>query len=184
MTTPTGAISLGDVQTEFGGSNPIGMNEYYRGGSLVGASTPAGTSGVQIAVSGAIALGDFRGVSAAGPVAAWTGSNVDYYRSGGTATAGVIFQTDGSLSQYGGASVASSLPAGSKWHSTITAGIGSSYWIRANGGAWVSLSTAQSFGVSRATVGTTSTTFTFDIAATSGGAVLASGTVNCTAERF
>ena len=32
----TGAISLSDVQSEFGGSNPISMSEYYRGGSHVG----------------------------------------------------------------------------------------------------------------------------------------------------
>ena len=184
MTTPTGAIGLGAVQTEFGGANPIGMNEYYRGGSLVGASTAAGTSGVQIAASGAIRLGDFRGVSAAGPVAAWGGSTVSYARSGATATAGVIFNTDGTLTDYGTASAVSNLPGGSLWFSLITVGIGSSYWVRANGGGWVSLATAQSFGVSRATIGTTSTAFTFDIAATSGGTVLASGVVTCTAERF
>ncbi len=31
----TGAISLSDVQSEFGGSNPISMSEYYRGGANV-----------------------------------------------------------------------------------------------------------------------------------------------------
>lgn len=31
----SGAISLSDVQTEFGGSNPISMSEYYNGGSFV-----------------------------------------------------------------------------------------------------------------------------------------------------
>jgi hypothetical protein len=31
----SGAISLGDIQTEFGGSNPIGLNEYYRNGPYV-----------------------------------------------------------------------------------------------------------------------------------------------------
>jgi len=35
MTTPAypSAISLANIQTEFGGSNPIGLNEYYYGGS-------------------------------------------------------------------------------------------------------------------------------------------------------
>ena len=42
MTTPTGTISLNDVQTEFGGSNPIAINEYYAGGLYV----PAGMAGV------------------------------------------------------------------------------------------------------------------------------------------
>ena len=31
----SGTISLLQVQTEFGGSNPIGMSEYYRGGANV-----------------------------------------------------------------------------------------------------------------------------------------------------
>ena len=31
----SGAISLSQVQGEFGGSNPISMSEYYRGGSYV-----------------------------------------------------------------------------------------------------------------------------------------------------
>ena len=35
----SGAISLGDLQTEFGGSNPIGMSEYYRGGAYVPTTT-------------------------------------------------------------------------------------------------------------------------------------------------
>jgi len=36
MTLQTsGAISLGNIQTEFGGSNPISMSEYVKGGSYV-----------------------------------------------------------------------------------------------------------------------------------------------------
>ena len=31
----SGAISLDDIQTEWGGSNPIGMSEYYGDGSYV-----------------------------------------------------------------------------------------------------------------------------------------------------
>ena len=31
----SGAISLSQVQSEFGGSNPVSMSEYYRGGSHV-----------------------------------------------------------------------------------------------------------------------------------------------------
>lgn len=30
----SGAISLGDIQTVMGGSNPISLSEYYRGGGL------------------------------------------------------------------------------------------------------------------------------------------------------
>lgn len=48
----SGAISLNDIQTEFGGSNPIGINEYYG----VAPGIPA---------SGQISIGNFYGASAA-----------------------------------------------------------------------------------------------------------------------
>lgn len=35
----SGAVSFANVQTEYGGSNPISLNEYYSGGSLVKANT-------------------------------------------------------------------------------------------------------------------------------------------------
>lgn len=62
MTLPSsGPLSLNDIQGEFGGSNPIGMNEYYAGGGLV----PAGTSGTYGAVpsSGALSVQNFYGTS-------------------------------------------------------------------------------------------------------------------------
>ena len=53
----SGQISLTDIQTEFGGSNPIGIGEYYRGGSYV--TNWSGASGVP--TSGAISASDFYG---------------------------------------------------------------------------------------------------------------------------
>ena len=64
MTLPTsGPLSLSDIQTEFGGVNPIGLGEYYAGGGLV----PPGTTGTYGAVpsSGAISIQNFYGTSAA-----------------------------------------------------------------------------------------------------------------------
>lgn len=57
----SGPLSMTTIQTEFGGSNPIGLNEYYAGGGLV----PAGTSGTYGAVpsSGAIGIQSFYGTS-------------------------------------------------------------------------------------------------------------------------
>lgn len=55
----TGAISLADIQTEFGGSNPIGLDEYY------------GVAG-GIPASGAIDFADFYGTSS-GPSRQLTG---------------------------------------------------------------------------------------------------------------
>jgi hypothetical protein len=51
----SGLISLLDIQNEFGGTNPIGINEYYRNGGLV----PANNTNVP--TSGIISLADFYG---------------------------------------------------------------------------------------------------------------------------
>ena len=55
----SGSISLADIQNEFGGSNPIGINEYYRNGSYV---TPNNTN---IPTSGQIDFNDFYGAETA-----------------------------------------------------------------------------------------------------------------------
>ena len=47
-TTTASSISLSQIQTEFGGSNPINLSEYKRGGSYVPSGTVAGTYGTQI----------------------------------------------------------------------------------------------------------------------------------------
>ena len=47
----SGQISLDDVQTEFGGSNPISMSEYY-------------SAATGVPASGTISLSDFHGTSA------------------------------------------------------------------------------------------------------------------------
>ena len=60
MALPTsGPLSLTDLQTEFGGSNPISLSEYYAGGPYV----PSGASGTNgpIPSSGAISISDFYG---------------------------------------------------------------------------------------------------------------------------
>ena len=51
MAIPTsGALAFSALQTEFGGTNPIGLSEYYAGGGLVPA-TASGTNGAE-AVAG------------------------------------------------------------------------------------------------------------------------------------
>ena len=82
----SGEISLANVQTEFGGSNPIGINEYYG----VASGVPA---------SGAISLANFYGTSA---VNFWAIGEQDsasgieggcYFISGGTFTSANITAT-------------------------------------------------------------------------------------------
>ena len=58
----SGAISFDTIQTEFGGSNPIGLDEYYAGGSYV-ASGISGTNGA-VPSSGAISMNQFFGTTA------------------------------------------------------------------------------------------------------------------------
>ena len=62
MPVPTlpSAISLGNIQTEFTGSNPIAISEYYAGAGLVVSGTANATS-VQIPSSGAIGFSNFSG---------------------------------------------------------------------------------------------------------------------------
>ena len=52
MTTPSGTITMADIQTEFGGTNPISLSEYY-----------AAASGVP--ASGTISMNDLRNKSSA-----------------------------------------------------------------------------------------------------------------------
>ena len=65
MPVPTipSTISLDNIQTEFGGSNPIGINEYYAGAGLVPAGTANATS-VAIPTSGTISFANFSGAAA------------------------------------------------------------------------------------------------------------------------
>ena len=53
----SGVLTLDDIQTEFGGTNPIDLSDYYRGGGLVPNSGP----NAAIPTSGAISVSDFYG---------------------------------------------------------------------------------------------------------------------------
>ena len=59
----TGTISLANIQTEFGGADPISLSEYYAGGTYVPASTGS------IPSSGLISINAFYGTTARPP--AW-----------------------------------------------------------------------------------------------------------------
>ena len=63
MALPTTSLSFSALQTEFGGSNPISLSEYYRGAG--GGWVPSGTTSAYgtIPTSGQISLGVFRGTS-------------------------------------------------------------------------------------------------------------------------
>ena len=74
MTLPSsGPISLADIQTEFGGSNPISLSEYYKNGPYV----TAGSNAPNVPTSGAISIGNFYGASAIS--ATYSFNSIDYY---------------------------------------------------------------------------------------------------------
>jgi hypothetical protein len=99
---------------------------------------------------------------------------------GGTAYAEYSFGTDGSI--VGASSQSGSFAVGN-WTTPITAGIGSSYWIRAtqtsssgpsteygaSRGVWLQLNSQRTFGVSKTANGLSARVYTFQIASDSGG---------------
>lgn len=66
----SGQIKLSEIQAEFGGSNPIGISEYY----LNGPYTTSNNTGVP--TSGEITSSDFYGTTA------WTSGSQTFYSSG------------------------------------------------------------------------------------------------------
>ena len=115
------ALALSAIQTEFGGSNPISMSEYYAGGSNV----PSGTTGDSgsIPSSGAVAVSQFYGASNRVAVALTISSTTQNYNiynnRGGTYSAG---GTDVTLTVQAivGSTGASGLDTGSQWTSGDT----------------------------------------------------------------
>jgi hypothetical protein len=88
----SGPLTLANIQTEFGGANPISLSEYYAGGAYV----PAGTTGTYGAVpsSGAISIRNFYGTSSVivdfvdwGVFAANFGPSAAYYAIFGAGSA-------------------------------------------------------------------------------------------------
>ncbi len=197
MPTPTTNLSFASIQTEFGGSNPISMSEYYKGGTYVpsGQATSA-TDGTAIATSGAIRIGTFRGLT---KTAASTPTGlfweVDRWVLWPTTsvTSTLTWQTNGTVTIGGSGSLtASSNP---NWYTPTTTGAGNSYWIRftqntSNGGTlggdalntWHALSTGRMLTLYRSSTGFSTRTFTVQIATDSGGSnIVSSGTATLSA---
>lgn len=145
MTLPTsGPLSLSDIQTEFGGSNPISLSEYYAGGAYV----PSGTTGTYGAVptSGAISIQNFYGTTSL--VINFTDDYVDggvqYYTaqagyqicgttSGGITIGNVYNNVNGSYSKYEQwitpTSAASNYEVYATYSGNAPSGSGTSSWI-------------------------------------------------------
>ena len=100
MTLPTsGPLTLANIQTEFGGSNPISLSEYYAGGGLV----PSGTTGTYGAVpsSGTISIQNFYGTSNIPPLSV-TADGVSGYDTGPSNSGFVTSTTSTNTTPSGG----------------------------------------------------------------------------------
>lgn len=97
MTLPSsGALSFSQIQGEFGGSNPISLSEYYRGGPIV----PNHGNTSPIPTSGSISVSNFYGTSAQAPVP----SSRTFTHQRGTLTQGVNIANGFRSGTFGGVS--------------------------------------------------------------------------------
>jgi len=108
MTTPTGAISFANLQSEFGGSNPISLSEYYSGGSLLGAPLN------NVAASGAINMNSLRNVDKR----SGSGNQVNV-RSGLPNATSCIFTTSGDCYSNATGTAALTVPSGASGATTV-----------------------------------------------------------------
>jgi hypothetical protein len=127
MAVPTGTVTLADIQQEFGGTEPISLSEYYRGGTYV----PDGAGTALIPTSGPISMNNFRGASKTVTI------TYAIIGGGGAGGFGVSDEGENNRGTFGGSGGASSI-SGDEFQ-TITAAGGS-------GG--------QNCGGNRGTVGT------------------------------
>tara|TARA_R110002167_G_scaffold42834_2_gene129800 strand:+ start:299 stop:1063 length:765 start_codon:yes stop_codon:yes gene_type:complete len=132
----SGTLALSAIQTEFGGSNPISMSEYYAGGSNV----PSGATGDSgsIPSSGAVAVSQFYGSTARVAIALTISSTTQNYNifanRGGTYSAGISDVTL-TVQAIVGSTGASGLDTGNQWTSGDTVKIINNSQIVGRGGA-------------------------------------------------
>lgn len=181
----SGPLSLNDIQTEFGGTNPISLSEYYAGG----ANVPAGTSGTNgpVPSSGAISISNFYGTSKA-VFRLDTNTYTDTTFDPGTAGVTLAINSNGSLTATGDNS--GTLDS----YNWITPTTGSSsYFVRATliggsfssgtTGTWLALTSNRTWSVSQSGAGTRTANATFEISSNSSGTnIVASANIILTAD--
>lgn len=168
MSVPTGTASLSDIQTEFGGSNPISLSEYYGAASGIPAS-------------GTISIDDFRGkqnvlvltadtftssitLSANdinGSGAAWVGVS-----GGGGGGAGVIYASSSGLGATGSGAPGGAGGIHGLFLSDVTDLIGASFVAGSGGGGSTTGGTPGSSG--RSTRGNSGGSSTFSYGSVTG----------------
>lgn len=174
MAVPTGTASLSDIQTEFGGSNPISLSEYY---GFV--SNPSG-----IPASGVISIDDFRGkenvytltsdtftstITLAaddinGSAGAWVGVS-----GGGGGGAGVVYASSSGFGATGSGAPGGSGGLHGFFISDVTGLIGASFVPGGGGGGSTTSGTPGNNGISNRGNSGGSSTFSYGSVTAGGG---------------
>jgi len=145
----SGAISISDLATEFGGTAPHSLSEYYRGGGLV----PDTATNAGIPSSGQIQLDDFYGGSVVSGLQAgslwFSGYNIAGYGKGGSKVLGVA-GTNNQTEKY--SSPVQTVAGGTNWQSIQLPGVGSfAQAIKTDGRLWLWGSMSYNYATNGAT---------------------------------
>jgi len=185
MTLPSsGPLTLANIQTEFGGSNPISLSEYYAGGAYV----PAGTTGTYGAVpsSGAISIQNFYGTS--NTVISITNQLI---QGNGLSSAGAWYfllangQVQGStdfngINPFFIENWVTPTSQAANYEALVTIVYGS--LSGGTVGSWVALSSNRSWYISTTSIGQTTCEFTVQIRRVGTGTVLDTATITLEAD--
>lgn len=146
----SGTISLSDIQTEFGGSNPISISEYYSVDGL-------------IPDSGVISISDFYGASSG--FVEMSNFNITAFETNSFATASIQYNSEGSIT--------TSPATSNNWFSKVEAGVGDDYeiFVSVIAGAtptgtinqWLSLSTLRYWSITDYNFGSSSVSTTLSV---------------------
>lgn len=177
MTLPaSGALSFSQIQTEFGGSNPVSLSEYLGAASGIPGSGP-------------ISLSQFWGKSSI--IYPGVGYTASSNTPGVTALATISFKTDGSVTRTQGGSTTSA----TDWVTPLDAGRGAAHEIYFHSTAdppfssppldtWISLNTTRDITARAAGIGGFShVTVEYYIRRVSDSVQVASGQIDCEAAR-
>ena len=179
----SGAITLAMVQTEFGGSNPISLSEYYAGGGRV----PSGTTGTYGAVpsSGAISLRNFYGTS--NVVISITDQFIDDFTAGSrNALTGYRLTSAGLAQSQVNATFTTvetwCTPTGEAVNYEVLVTVTAGTLTSGTSGSWIALSTTRTW-TRDAAIGTNELcTFTVQIRRVGSGTVLDTATITLNAD--
>jgi len=179
MTLPVAfnPISLGQIQTEFGGANPIGLSEYY-----------GATTGIPVSPN-PISLGNFHGKSAL-TVTITGSSQGSFALAPADAYCSINIDANGKWYKGSGSGYANGALALGTW---LTAGANTAVWVQmvltsgtlssTSGTGRLATSTTRKWGVAMTGTGVKTAGFTLNFYnAATGGTLLASAAFTVDAE--